>query len=93
MRTPPGGDGVRKPRSFRRVLAQRAVVDPERESAQFGAALGASPQVDFETENGVRGRAPERQPVRVHGGRGKVAREWRPVGRVEPHSGPGMQRW
>ena len=89
----PGGDDARRPRSFRRVLAQRAVMNPERELAQFGASLGASSQADFKPENGIRGRAPERQPVRVQDGRGKVVREWRSVACVEPHSGLGMKRW
>jgi hypothetical protein len=69
------------------------MMDPEGKPAKFGAGPAVPPQTDFEAEDGIRGRAPEGQPVRVQGGRGKVAGEWRSVARVKPDSGVGMEGW
>lgn len=82
---------ARGTRRFRGVLAKRAVVDPKGEPAHLGAGPAISPSADLETEDGVRGRAPERQPVRAQSRGGKFADEWRPVAHMKPHSGTGME--
>ena len=78
---------------LRCVLTKRAVVDPEGESANLGAWPAVSPDADFETEQAIRGRAPERQSIRAHGQRGGIARgERRSVAHVKPHAGAGVKR-
>ena len=88
--------GSRRRRSpapgLRCVLTKRAVVDPEGESANLGAWPSVSPDADFEAEQGVRGRAPEGQPIRAHGQRGRIARgERRSVAHVKPHASAGVK--
>ena len=77
---------------MRGVLAQRTVVDPEGESANLGAGPAISPDADFETEDGIRRRAPERKPVHAQSWRGRVAGERGFVEHLKPHSGTGMKR-